>query len=158
MIKSQTCVKNCDFKLMNEHLCEINYISQKDETKEENKGKTEEEIKKQEDIKKKDTISNSITETLTSGEYNLTNLENGANEVFEVNGAKFTITTTSNQKNNTEPNETSIDLGHCEDLLRKHYNIPNNDNIFMKKIDVKIDGMKIPVIEYEVYAKLGGDN
>ena len=28
----------------------------------------------------------------------------------------------------------------------------------MKKIDVKIEGMKIPATEYEVYAKLGGDN
>ena len=95
---------------------------------------------------------------LTSGEHNLTNLEKGENEVFEINDAKFTLTTTTNQKNNNELNETSIDLGHCEDLLKKHYNIPDNDKIFMKKIDVRIEGMKIPATEYEVYAKLGRDN
>ena len=53
MINLQTCVKKCDFNSTNEHLCEINYISQKDETNEVNKRKTEEEIKTQEDIKKK---------------------------------------------------------------------------------------------------------
>ena len=89
---------------------------------------------------------------LTSGEYNLTNIEKGENDIYEVNGVKFTITTTTNQKNNNELNETSIDLGQCEDLLKKHYNIPDNDKIFMKKIDVRIEGMKIPATEYEVYA------
>ena len=96
-IKSQTCVQSCDIKSIVDHSCEINYFPTNDEAKEDS-GKTEDEIKKQEDIKKKDIISKSITELLTSGEYNITNLEKGENEVFEINDAKFTLTTTYNQK------------------------------------------------------------
>ena len=39
IIKSQSCVKNCDIKLLNEHLCEINYLPKNYETKEENNKK-----------------------------------------------------------------------------------------------------------------------
>jgi hypothetical protein len=51
---------------------------------------------------------------------------------------------------------TSIDLGECEDLLRDYYNITKDEKLYMKKIDVFLEGMKIPKIEYEVYAKLNG--
>ena len=39
---------------------------------------------------------------------------------------------------------TSIDLGECEILLRKFYNISLNEIIYIKKIDVNQQGMKIP--------------
>ena len=66
-----------------------------------------------------------------------------------------TLTTTENQKNNSNNNITIIDLGECEDLLRKEYSIPDNEILYMKKIDVIQEGMKIPKIEYDVYYKSG---
>ena len=48
----------------------------------------------------------------------------------------ITFTSTENQKNNIESNLSTIDLGECENLLRIHYNLTNNQTIYMKKIDI----------------------
>jgi len=65
----------------------------------------------------------------------------------------ITLTTVENQKNNTNINGTLIDLKECETSLRNAYNIPENEYLFIKKIDIIQDGMKIPKIEYDVYYK-----
>ena len=46
-------------------------------------------------------------------------------------------------------------MGQCEDLLREKYNISKNESIYIKKIDVYEEGMKIPKIEYDIYYKSG---
>ena len=44
-----------------------------------------------------------------------------------------TLTSTINQKSDENNNkETSINLGNCEQILRKVYNISNNETLFMK--------------------------
>ena len=53
---------------------------------------------------------------------------------------------------------TTIDLGECETILRKVYKISNDNKIFMKKIEIKQEGMKIPKTEIDVYGKLNGTN
>ena len=69
-----------------------------------------------------------------------------------------TLTTTQNQKNNTNHNMTSIDLGECEYILRTYYNLSDNDKLYMRKIDIKQEGIKTPKVEYDVYCKLFGTN
>ena len=71
---------------------------------------------------------------------------------------QITLTTTDNQKNNTNTNMTSIDLGDCDIALRKHYNISDDKVLYMRKIDINQTGFKIPKIEYDVYCKLNGSN
>ena len=44
-----------------------------------------------------------------------------------------------------------INLGECEYRLKEHYNISINDTLYIIKLDIKEEGMKIPKIEYEVY-------
>ena len=68
----------------------------------------------------------------------------------------ITLTTAENQKNNTNNNITTINLGECEFELRKFYNLSNNETLYIKKIDVKQEGMKIPKIEYDIYCKFSG--
>ena len=71
----------------------------------------------------------------------------------------ITITTTENHKNNAENNNmTVIDLGDCEIELRRHYNISDDKLLYMKKIDVVQEGMKISKVEFDVYCKLNGIN
>ena len=53
---------------------------------------------------------------------------------------------------------TKIDLGDCETKLRNFYHIPDNETIYMKKIDIKQEGMKTIKVEYDVYANLFGKN
>ena len=67
----------------------------------------------------------------------------------------ITLTTTKNQKNALN-NITMIDLGECENILRRVNNISDNETIYMKKTDVKQEGMKIPKIEYDVYCRKSG--
>ena len=68
------------------------------------------------------------------------------------------LTTTENQKNQNHENinTSSIILGDCENLLRKVYNIAEEQKIFMKKIDVVQEGYRIPFVKYDLYSKLNG--
>ena len=68
----------------------------------------------------------------------------------------ITLTSTQNQKLNQDKNVTTINLGMCEDKLREYYNISHNDSLYILKIDVEQEGMKIPKIEYDIYSKLNG--
>ena len=52
---------------------------------------------------------------------------------------------------------TRIDLGKCEFLLRKFYNISINESLYIKKIDIIQEGMSTLKVEYNVYAKLFGN-
>ena len=53
---------------------------------------------------------------------------------------------------------TIIDLGECEDTLRKLYNLSNNETIYIKMLEIFQEGMRIPKVEYDIYSKLGGEN
>ena len=81
------------------------------------------------------------------------NIEKEEDQVIQTEKMTITLTTTQNQKSNINNNITMIDLGECENLIRNFYNLSLNDTLFIKKIDVKQEGMKIPKIEYDVYSK-----
>ena len=53
---------------------------------------------------------------------------------------------------------TRVDIGECEIKLRNFYHIPDNETLYMKKIDIYQEGMKTIKVEYDVYAKLFGNN
>ena len=53
---------------------------------------------------------------------------------------------------------TRLDLGECETKLRNFYHIPNNERLYIKKIDIYQEEMKTLKVEYDVYAKLFGTN
>ena len=49
-------------------------------------------------------------------------------------------------------------MGKCETSLKKHYNISNNEKLYIQKIDIIQEGIKVPKIEYQVFAKLSNNN
>ena len=65
-----------------------------------------------------------------------------------------TLSTTIIQKINKNKNKTSIDFGECEIRLKKYYNIPKDDQLYIIKLDISKDGILFPKIEYEVYYPL----
>ena len=68
------------------------------------------------------------------------------------NGVYAEITTPYNQLLNINKNKTTVNLGKCENILRKTYNIYSKKNSFyILKLDVDQEYMKIPAVEYEVY-------
>ena len=76
----------------------------------------------------------------------------------DTKNISYILTTTSEQKKNENKNETTIDLGLCENELKDNYNISYNDSLYILKIDVNETGMKIPKIEYEVYYLINKTN
>ena len=141
MVESQQCVKNCSISDRQKKLCITNYISEDKDSAE-----------------VQDQAINNIREDLTSG-FDTSDIKSGKDVVIEEKGTKLTITSTDNQKNSEkDPNTTTINLGECETKLKEHYNIPLNKSLYILKVDVVQEGMKIPKIEYEVYYPLKGDN
>ena len=116
------------------------------------------EMIKEEEINKYNKILEKIESIFTSDNYDLTNIDKGEDQVISANRMLITFTNAENQKNNINSNMSTIDLGDCEILLRKHYNLTNNETIYLKKIDIIQDGTKAKKVEYNVYSKLSGKN
>ena len=60
--------------------------------------------------------------------------------------------------NENNINLTSINLGDCEYNLKNYYKISNESNLYILKIDIKQKGKNYPLIEYEVFYPLYGEN
>ena len=114
-------------------------------------------MSKEEEIDYYDNIIEIIEERFTDN-YDTSNIDKGKDEVIETEKMTITFTTTQNQRNNINYNMSSIELGTCETLLRKDYNISINEALYMKKIDIAQEGMKTQKVEYDVYCKLSGEN
>ena len=112
----------------------------------------------EEEVTYYDNILKNVEEIFTSDNYDTSNLDNGKDDILETEKMTITFTTSDHQKNNINNNMSSINLGECENLLRKYYNISNNETIYMKKIDVVQEGKKTSKVEYQVYCKLFGTN
>ena len=144
IIETQKYVKMEDVK---EKIQEIIQY-EKNETKE---------LTKEEEIEIYNEVVSNVETIFTSEEYNTSNLDSGEDEVIQTEKMTITLTTTKNQRGNiTSDNMTLLDLGDCEDELRNYYHISENETIYMRKIDVKQEGMKIPKVDYSVYCKING--
>ena len=97
-------------------------------------------------------IQNIIQELINK--FNMTEINNGNDKkIFEKNSI-IILTSTSNQKNNENENNITMDLGECENILKDDYNISPNDSLYILQIISEEIGMKIPKIEYEIYYPL----
>ena len=115
------------------------------------------ELTKEEEIEIYNEVVSNVETIFTSEDYNTSNLDSGEDEVIQTEKMTITLTTTKNQRGNiTNDNMTLLDLGDCEDELRNYYHISENETIYMRKIDVKQEGMKIPKVDYSVYCKING--
>ena len=157
IIETHECVDYCDLNQLLSEKCKLQHIDDIIEENNETIIKDEKEIKEKE-IKAQDKLLKNVEEGFTSDKYDTTNLENGKDDIIQDNKLTITLTTSDNQKKNENNNMTTIDLGDCEYELRLAYNISKDNKIYMKKIDMKQDGLKIPKVEYDVYCKLNGTN
>ena len=132
IIENRTCVSDCKGKDFFEQICKISYKS----------FKTIEHIL---DNIRKEIINHSMDTLLI----NVTN-ENKIDLFIREENELYQITSSYNQKNK-EYNISTIKLGICEDILKHKYNITLNNTLIILKIDYNIEGLYIPIIEYEVY-------
>ena len=71
--------------------------------------------------------------------------------VEEKDGVIYQMTTSDNQKNNSNKNISTINLGDCEKELKKVYNISPSLPLLIFKIDYYSPDTLIPIIGYEIY-------
>ena len=65
--------------------------------------------------------------------------------------AIYQLTSSYNQYNKNYSNISTIKLGDCETILKKHYNISYNDSLLIYKVDLINESHISPIIEYELY-------
>ena len=105
-----------------------------------------------EEIYPKKTLDNLI-ESLFGNDLEslLLNIDN-INYMKGVDNRKYFISTLSNQIDN---NSSFIDLGNCSNKLKSQNVINDTEELVIIKIENKIEGINIPIIQYEIYSKNG---
>ena len=101
----------------------------------------------------KEIMTNKIREDLTNGNMNdliSDVISNNMDLLTKENNVLYQITSSDNQNKNEYSNISTINLGECEEKLRKTYGIYNVP-LLIFKIDSFEEGHLIPSIEYEVY-------
>ena len=72
-------------------------------------------------------------------------------KVISAENVVYQISTFEYQKNNEDPDISSIDLGACESTLKSHYNLTDSDSLVIFKIDTKNNEKKQTYVNYEIY-------
>jgi len=80
MVLEQKCVENCDFKSILNKTCIIIYLEKESENE------------------SNDKILQNLEKSLINGDFNITNIENGNNQIVEVKNMVITLTTAKDQK------------------------------------------------------------
>ena len=124
----------------------------------ENLIKTEKEDNEKEEIKYYDNIIKTVENIFSSNDFDTSDIDKGEDQIIKTEKMKITLTTTENQKDNINNDMITLDLGECETILRQIYNLSNNETIYIKMLEVSQEQMRIPKIEYDVYAKFNGEN
>ena len=107
-----------------------------------------------------DIVLKHIEKGFMSFDSNISNSKNESDTVIIIENIKITLTTSENQNNiiNEDNNNSILYLGECETKLRGRYNLSNDEKLYIKKIDIFQNKMKIPKIEYDIYGRLNGSN
>ena len=91
--------------------------------------------------------------------FNISYIDNGKDEKTNGTNISLILTSTKNQKKNENEKIITIDLGECENILKKEYNISSNEPLYILQIiPEKEEGMKIPKIDYDVYYPFYNNN
>ena len=77
---------------------------------------------------------------------------NNTNTIISTQNVVFQVSTLEQQKNNIFQNISSIDLGECEDKIKKSIkDLSKDDNLIIIKTDIKDEETKSTYVQYEVY-------
>ena len=94
-----------------------------------------------------------IIENLINNDFNNMDINNGNDSKVIYKNKQILLTSVINQKNHEEENNITMDLGQCEEN-----NISKNAPLYIIQIISEEIGMKIPIIEYQIYYPLYNDN
>ena len=107
------------------------------------------------DISCKDDIINKIRKAILSGLFNSLIEEEIISKNKDLYAEKdniiYQLTSTYNQNKNEYINISKVNLGKCEQRLKRYYLIEEEDPLILFKLEYFQEGFLIPIIEYEVY-------
>ena len=72
-------------------------------------------------------------------------------QIIETENVIFQISSLDEQKNNENPNISSIDLGECEDILKNNSGLSENEDLIIYKVDIKNKDLSQTYVQYEIY-------
>ena len=75
----------------------------------------------------------------------------GEDTVIQTENVIFQISTLEDQKNTLNPNISTIDLGECQNILKKKYNLTDEDSLIVVKTDIKSEDLSATYVQYEIY-------
>ena len=74
----------------------------------------------------------------------------GEPKLIQAENVVMEISPLDNQKDNLNPNVSTIDLGECENILKTEYHIPENESLIVVKIDIKNKDLTSTYVQYEI--------
>ena len=98
-----------------------------------------------------------IIEELTE-DFNSTVVDVGKSTILQQKDSTVTVCISENQRNEKSTNFTILDLGEFEKKIKGIYGIPEDKSLYILKLDIKQNRLKIPKIAYEIYYPLFCDN
>ena len=101
-----------------------------------------------------DVILSNIKDDITDS-FNFSFINSNQSIIIGENNVNFEITSS---KTSTTYKISRIDLGECETLLKKYYEIEKDAPLYILKIDAYIAGKEVPNVEYEIYYPFNGIN
>ena len=81
-------------------------------------------------------------------------INNNNSTVIKTENTIFQVTPINEQKELNDPTFSNVDLGQCETLLKKKYNISEEENLIIFKIDMKNVEEYSTYVQYEIYHPL----
>ena len=75
----------------------------------------------------------------------------GENKIIQTENAVFQLTKLDYQKDDTNPDISSIDLCECESILKEKYNISKEESLIILKTDLKNNDLTSTYVQYEIY-------
>ena len=130
IVSSNECVDNCSSLDFFDNKCKLNI----------------------ENNTLEDNLIDDIQENIQNGK-----LISNKSKVIQNNNSTYQISPLKNQDEDGNNNVSTIDIGDCEYKLREKYNIPENEDLVIFKIDVYKEGYNMPVVEYEIYRYKTGE-
>ena len=132
-LKNNSCAENCSSEDFFNNECELNSFNT------ENKGLMVSNIIKE--------IEGGLMDKLI-----MNVIKDKKDIIIEKNDTIYQITSSFNKTDNFYKNLSFIKLGECENALKKNYGILENESLVILKIEQKLEGFLIPLIEYEIFS------
>ena len=73
---------------------------------------------------------------------------------IDTENVKFQMKNYSSNDDDYDSSISSINLGKCEEALKKQYNIPKDEHLIIYKIDIQSDDLFTTYVQYKIYNPL----